>query len=155
MTEAVGNTDWEQITNYEHSRGVDAEALANRQALIDAYEAVSAGDYAPYWALIDPSVVFHEAPYLPYGGSHHGIEAVERAFAAVAATFSANRVEHHEVLTAGEYCISYFTCTFRIASNGVTGTLPVTEIFRFKNGKIVDWRVNYFDAAMMVEALTS
>jgi ketosteroid isomerase-like protein len=150
MNETVGNTKWEQITAH-YAPSVDATALANRQALIDAYKALP--DYAPYWALLDPDVTFHEAPCLPYGGSHSGLEAVQRAFAQVAETFSENHVEHHEVLTAGEYCVAYMTCSWRVAANGNRCMQPVTEILRFRNGKIIDWRVNYFDAAMVAKAI--
>ena len=57
------------------------------------------------------------------------------------------------VLTAGEYCILYQTITFTVAANGNTGTLPVAEMFRFRDGRIVEWRANYFDACMVAKAI--
>jgi ketosteroid isomerase-like protein len=153
MSDEVGNVGWAPVLDYCDSTGVDSIALANRKALLEVFEYFPSGDFNPFLALLDQEVTFHEAPCLPYGGSHCGIEATKRAFAEILATFSDARVEHHEVLTSGEYCIDYLTFRFRVAANGNTGTMPATEVFRFKNGKIVDWRVNYFDSHALAKAI--
>lgn len=145
--------DFEMILEYRDSPGVDATALANRQALIQAFDQMLAGDEAPFWALFDDEASFHEASCLPYGGDHRGIAAVRKAYAEMSATYSGMRTVFHEVLTAGEYCILYQTITFRVAANGNSGTLPVAEMFRFRSGKIVEWRANYFDADLVARAI--
>lgn len=146
-------TDWEVITTWRASSGLDATANANREALIDATHRIVAGDYDSYWALFDPEVRFHEAGCLPYGGTHEGLAATQTAYHRIGSVFSALRSEQHEILTAGDYCCLYTTITFTIAATGKTGVMPVAEIFHFRNGKIVDWRVNYFDAALFAEML--
>jgi uncharacterized protein len=153
-TDAVQNSDLAMVLEYRESPGVDATALANRQSLLAAFDALVAGDDAPFWALFDPDASFHEASCLPYGGSYAGIEEVKRGYAQMCATYSGMRSTFHEVLTAGDYCILYQTITFTVAANGNTGTLPVAEMFRFRNGRIVEWRANYFDACMVAKAIT-
>lgn len=147
------NPAFAMILEYRNSPGVDATALANRQALLAAFDGLLAGDDAGFWSLFDDDASFHEASCLPYGGSHQGIAAIKRAYAQMSATFSAMRTVFHEVLTAGEFCILYQTITFTIAANGNTGSFPVAEMFRFKAGKIIEWRANYFDACAMAWAI--
>jgi hypothetical protein len=33
--------------------------------------------------------------------------------------------------------------------------LPVAELFRFRDGKVVEWRALYFDACMVSKAIKS
>ena len=53
----------------------------------------------------------------------------------------------------GDYCILYQTIAFTVAANGNQGGFPVAEMFRFKDGKIVEWRANYFDACLMAKLI--
>jgi hypothetical protein len=153
MNDQVGNTAWGQAAGYRTSGGVDATAIANRQALIDAYDEIAAGNWEPFWLLFDAEATFHEAPCLPYGGSHRGLDATKKAFAEISRSFAALRAEYHEVLTAGEYCIAYLTIDFQVQEHGADWRLPVAEIFRFRDGRIIEWRINYFDATIMLQAL--
>ena len=145
--------DQELVLEYKSGRGVDAQALANRQALIDVFDQLLRGEEEGFWAMFDPDACFHEASCLPYGGTHQGLDAIKAGYLQMCATFSAMRSEFHEVLTAGDYCILYQTIAFTVAANGNTGGFPVAEMFRFRNGKIVEWRANYFDACAMAKAI--
>jgi len=147
MSDSDGGYGWELTLEYPNSRGMDERAAANRRALIDAYTRMTVGDFEAFFALLDEDVVFYEADCLPYGGEYRGIEAVREAFAALGASFAWMRAVHHELLAAGDYCIAYITVTFELAGSGKTGSTPLTEIFRFRGDKIVEWRVNYFDVA--------
>jgi hypothetical protein len=154
LSEVGEVTDWEVVTTWRTSSGLGATANANRQALTDATLRIVAGDYEAYWALFDPDVRFHEAACLPYGGTHEGLAATQAAYHRIGAIFSALRSEQHEILAAGDYCCLYTTISFTLAANGRSGVMPVAELFQFRNGKIVDWRVHYFDAALFAELLT-
>lgn len=145
--------DQQLVLGYKDSAGVSEQALANRQALIGVFDQLQHGEDAGFWALFDPEASFHEASCLPYGGSHHGIEAIKRAYGEMCSTFSAMRSEFHEVLTAGDYCILYQTIEFTVAANGNRGGFPVAEMFRFSDGRIVEWRANYFDACLMARLI--
>jgi hypothetical protein len=61
VNDPIGNSDWQTIVGYRNSPGVDATAMANRQALLEAFDALPAGDYAPYWAL--NSLTFRLQPF--------------------------------------------------------------------------------------------
>ena len=108
----VDTAEQVMVMGYKTGRGVDEQALANRQALIEVLDQLQRGEEQGFWALFDPEASFHEASCLPYGGSHHGIEAIKAAFYTMCATFSAMHTEFHEVLTAGDYCILYQSIEF-------------------------------------------
>ncbi len=145
--------DQELVLEYKSGKGVDAAALANRQALIDVFDQLLRGEEEGFWAMFDPDATFHEASCLPYGGTHKGLAAIKAGYLQMCATFSAMRSEFHEILTAGDYCILYQTIEFTVAANGNQGGFPVAELFRFKDGKIVEWRANYFDACLMAKLI--
>jgi ketosteroid isomerase-like protein len=133
----------------------DPETVArNRQTLLTALDAVAAGDAEGFWSIFDPEVVFHEAPCLPhYGGEHRGLAATQAAFARLNAVFSRTKSVFETVLAGGDLAILYQTITFEVRANGNTGVLPVSELFRFRNGKVIEWRALYFDSAMMAQAI--
>ena len=45
------------------------------------------------------------------------------------------------------------TISFKVQSTGRTGTLPVAELFRFKDGKVIEWRACHFDSSMVAAAI--
>jgi hypothetical protein len=52
---------------------------ANTELLLEVFRAVQERHDAALFRRYDPAVEFHETPTLPYGGTHHGFEAVMRA----------------------------------------------------------------------------
>ena len=147
-------SDQKMIVQFCDSPEADAVARANRKTLIDALSSLMAGGEAAFWAIYDPDVVFHEAPGLPYGGAHHGLEATKSAFAEMCATYADMHTVFEAVLADQDIVILYQTITFKVAANGNTGTLPVSEMFRFRDGKVIEWRALYFDTAMVAKAIT-
>jgi ketosteroid isomerase-like protein len=130
-----------------------ATAERNREALLAAFDALKSGDDARFWGLFDPAVSFHEAACLPYGGTHEGLEATQRAFARMAATFSKMHSVFEQVLAEGDLVILYQTITFEVAANAQAGSIPVAELFRFREGRIIEWRALYFDADLVARAI--
>jgi len=152
--DAPNPTDTQSIVlEYEKFPAFDETAQANRQAITDALVAMAGGDADAFWSLFDPDATFYEASCLPYGGAHHGLEAVQRAFGELAASFSKMHSEFEALLASRDIVILYQHIDFESAKTGKTGGFPVAELFRFKDGKIIEWRAHYFDACEMAEAL--
>ena len=131
------------------------ETDRNRQAVLAAFDAVAMGDGDPFWALFDDAVVFHEAESLPYGGTFHGIEAVRAAHARIRPYFDRLDADIEQVLAAGDMVLAYLQLDFRVAGNGRSGSMPVTELYRFRDGRIIEWRALYFDAGAIAAALAA
>ena len=151
---AEQGSDQSMTLQYREAPRDPGIAERNKALLLDALDAVAAGDFAPFWAMFHPDVVFHEAPCLPYGGMHKGLEATKKAYQHMADTYSGMHSVFEDVLVGGDLAILYQTITFRVKANGNTGTLPVAELFRFRDGKVVEWRALYFDSNMVAKAIT-
>lgn len=133
--------------------GEDTER--NRQNLVAALDLLVAGDKEPFWALFDPEMSFHEAECLPYGGSYHGLEVAQKAHGQVYDLFDRIHIELEQIMAAGDLAIAYATMTYRVRKNGRTGTFTLAELYRFRGGKVIEWRIHYFDASKVAEALAA
>lgn len=103
---------------------------------------------------MDNDVTFHEASCLPYGGTHRGLEATKAAYARLCSSFVSMHAEMEAVLASRDIVVLYQTITFVAKDTTIGGTLPVCELFRFKEGKVIEWRALYFDACVVAKALT-
>ncbi len=149
----MSSADPAMVLAFRDAPGFDETAAANRALLVGALEQIEAGNFAAFWDIYDPEVTFHEASCLPYGGTHRGLEATKRAYAQLSATFSEMKAVMEAVLASRDICILYQTITFRTADAGITGSFPVCEVFRFRAGKVIEWRACYFDACLMADAI--
>ena len=140
---------------YREHPGSDAVAAENRAILAGAIDSVLAGDRDAYWAIYHPDAVFHEADCLPYGGAHRGIEAIKTGYGMIHQVFDGVHALFEELLAAGDIVIAYQQIDFRVRKNGRTGSFPVAELFRFRDGKVIEWRALYFDADMVTRALAA
>lgn len=131
----------------------DHEAARNRALIEGALEQVLAGNFDGFWDIFSPGVTFHEAACLPYGGAHVGLEATKAAYARMGSTFARMSSVLEAVMASRDLAILYQTITFEVAATGRTGSFPVCEIFRFRDGKVIEWRANYFDADLMARAI--
>jgi hypothetical protein len=128
-------------------------AESNRRIIMDVLDRLVAGHGDAFWEIFSPDVVFHEAACLPYGGAHRGLEATRKAFDVLCNTFSDNKVVFEQVLAAGDIVIAYQTISFRVQKNGNAGAIPVAELFRFRDSKVVEWRACYFDSNLVAAAI--
>jgi ketosteroid isomerase-like protein len=151
--DSADDADLAMVLEFRDAPGFDAIAEHNRARLVGALEQIKAGNFEAFWDIYDPDVTFYEASCLPYGGTHRGIEATRRAYAQLSATFSEMKSVMEAVLASRDLCILYQTITFRTAEAGVAASFPVCEVFRFRDGKVIEWRACYFDACLMARAI--
>ena len=141
------------VMAYKHCAIPVDETERNRAAVLAAFDAIAGGDSGPFRAMFDPEVVFNEAACLPYGGAYRGIEAVKAGFAGIFETFDQVHALFEQLLVAGDIAIAYQQIDFRVRGNGRRGSFPVAELFRFRDGKVIEWRALYFDADMVAKAI--
>jgi len=142
------------VLAYRVAGASDADATRNRALLADALDAAAAGHDEAFWSIYDSDVVFHEAACLPYGGAYSGIDAVKTGFAGIYKTFDHIHAVFAQLLVAGDIAIAYQQVDSRVRGNGRTGSFPVAELFRFRDGKVTEWRALYFDADMVAKAIS-
>jgi ketosteroid isomerase-like protein len=120
-------------------------AASNRRAIEDAYRAMLTGNPAALFTLLAADVKFHEAPSLPYGGSWSGPEGASAGVAAMFGAWSHLRIEIEEFVAAGDIVIVYMWMRATARASGEVYEGPTAEVFRFKGGKITEWRPIYWD----------
>jgi ketosteroid isomerase-like protein len=131
--------------NIREDGGLNETARANRELLAKAYREMAAGDGDAIMRLLDPEVFFTEAPSLPYGCEARGIAEVRKAITGIHAAWRDLRAEILEYLAAGDLVIAYMVITGISEATGREYKGPLAELFRFRNGKVVEWRPLYWD----------
>jgi hypothetical protein len=148
------DTEHTTVLQYLTEPGDPKVAEANRKKVMSALEGITAGNhFDQWWDMFHPDATFHEAGCLPYGGAHKGIENIKKAFSQVPALYKKMHTVFEQILAQGDIVILYQVINFTVRSNGNTGTLPVSEIMRFKDGKVIEWRACYFDANFVCKQL--
>jgi uncharacterized protein len=155
MDTSFEDQPFQSILRYKQPANAPELAAAYRQSLLEAFDASAAGDSKPLWALFDPDVVFYVAACLPYGGIHRGIDATRKAHSIAHGCYDRARVEVEQIFFAADLAIAYLHLTFRVRRNGRTGSLPMCELYRFRGGKVVEWRALHFDAEYLAKLITA
>lgn len=145
MTEPLRAPKSKLTLSTPESGGLTETARRNRELLAQAYREMLAGDGDALVRLLDPEVFFTEAPSLPYGCEAHGIPEVRQAIAGIHAAWRDLHAEIFEYLAAGDLVIAYMVITGISEATGREYKGPLAELFRFRNGKIIEWRPLYWD----------
>lgn len=118
----------------------DDEASANVALVKSGYAAFAVGDMASVQALLAPELVWHEAETLPYGGVHHGPEAVmQQVFAAIGQDWSDYAAEPLQFIDGGDHII--VLGEYRGIHNVSGGRLktPFAHIWHMADGRLVEF----------------
>ncbi|KAF2331939.1 nuclear transport factor 2 family protein [Flavobacterium daemonense] len=114
-------------------------------------------DFDTMATLIEDGAVYTQATGLPYGGTYVGFQEWTTMFAKSAEFFEL-QIEKEPVYfsdaTKNEVII-YFTINCKSKKSGKTLSMPISEHFDLKNGKITAIRPFYYDTKQFVEFLKS
>lgn len=120
-------------------------------------------NYDAMLELFDEDCIVYEPAALPYGGTFKAPNAImqlsESLFQHLDALSAwwANMPPGHEdtgVIANDEFAVLYGYMYGRSSKTGKEFTVPVTERFRVKDGKIVELWVFYHDTSIVVDACT-
>lgn len=114
-------------------------------------------DFTKMATLIDDNAVYNQAIGLPYGGNYIGFNEWTKMYAKSAEFFDL-QIEKEPVYfsdaTKNEVII-YFTINYKAKKSGKSLSMPISEHFDLKNGKITAVRPFYFDTKQFAEFLKS
>lgn len=106
-----------------------------------------------YENIIAEDCVLHEAEALPYGGVYHGRDVMKEVLAGVIGSFDEFEFEIFNYLAGGDEVVVHL----RIAGVGRESrkpfSTPIMELWRIRDGKVVELRPFLYDAASIVDAL--
>jgi ketosteroid isomerase-like protein len=118
------------------------------------YEILAGGDRdGAYATLVADDCVLYEAETLPYGGVYHGRDLMQRTLEGVIRRFDEFEFEIFNYLAGGDEVVVHL----RIAGVGRESrkpfAIPIMELWRIRDGKVVELRPFLYDAGALAEAL--
>ncbi len=94
---------------------------------------------------LDPEVVLHQTPDLPWGGDYRGHEGYEAWANKMSDAFDQLELKDTRFLTADDTVIILCRLITRSRRTGETLDLPMAQMVRVKSGKIVEFRPFYWN----------
>ena len=112
-------------------------------------------DFNTMVTIIEEDAVYNQAEGLPYGGTYKGFNEWTKMFAKSAELFDL-QIEKEPVYfsdASKNEVIIYFTINCKSKKSGKTLSMPISEHFDLKNGKITAIRPFYYDTKQFAEFL--
>ncbi len=118
------------------------------------YQYLADGDRdGAYANIVAEDCVLHETGVLPYGGVYHGRALMKATLAGVVAGFDEFACEIRNYLAGGDEVVVHL----EIAGVGRVSRkpfkVPIMELWRIRDGKVVELRPFLYDAAAIADAL--
>ncbi|MEM7738067.1 MAG: nuclear transport factor 2 family protein [Deinococcota bacterium] len=127
--------------------------MTNIETVAAFYTALRSSNYAAVSALLDDDFTLQQASSLPYGGEYKGIEGIKtffQLFFDVWENFSSQHVRYVDLDDHSVLALSQISATTK---TGVDLDMPMTQIFRVNDGKLLEARPFYWDTAAIVQAV--
>ena len=102
---------------------------------------------------LDPDVVMHQAPALPYGGSWHGHRGIEDFMAAMSRAWTSLEFLDRKFVVEGESVVVVNRGRLRARATGRTLDTSVMQLITVKDGLITEIQPFYWDTAAVLDAL--
>lgn len=99
---------------------------------------------------LDPDAVVVETESLPYAGLWHGRKGFDDLCAKVLDSFKDFMVSPEEIIDAGDYVIALCACSGKNKKTGKAFRTSIAEIWKFKDGKVIQVRPFYLDTHAML-----
>ena len=96
-------------------------------------------------ATLDPEVVLHQSPDLPWGGEYHGHEGYAEWARAMSAAFDQLQVREQRYFVEGDTVVIACRLITRARSTGKTLDLPMTQTVRVRGERILEFRPFYWN----------
>lgn len=130
----------------------------NLKVVAQYYESLfKTRDFTTMASLVEPGAIYYQAEGLPYGGTFTGFEEWTKMYAKSAEFFEL-QIEKEPVYfsdASKNEVIIYFTIKAKAKKSGKTLSMPISEHFDLKNGKITAIRPFYYDTKQFAEFLKS
>jgi ketosteroid isomerase-like protein len=126
----------------------EALTAETRRVVTAMYGAALRGDLAGFFDQIDPEVVTHEPPFLPYGGSYSGLGALQELLGErVAKHLDITRPTIDRVVVDGDRAFT----VIRLRCQETDDETLLAEEAVVRAGKVTELRVFYFDTGSLIE----
>lgn len=122
----------------------ECETIARR--MIDSFRA---GDTETAFNCVHPEGVISEADNLPYGGDWVGPDGFREIIATMSTTLEIDIIDY-TVFDSDDVTIMKANITFTSIATGNKVTMPIVELYRARDGKLIDMDIFYKDTAALI-----
>ena len=112
---------------------------------MNAGGADAGASFADMAATLDPDVVLHQSPDLPWGGEFRGHAGYEEWARQMSRAFDRLSVEDARFFTNGDTAVITCRLITRARGSGETLDLPMTQVVRVRGDHIVEFRPFYWN----------
>jgi ketosteroid isomerase-like protein len=116
-----------------------------------AYAAAARGDWETFMKEVTDETEFHEAPSLPYGGTYRGLADILRGAKWMAGAWEDFKFQILQYTAGGDLVVVHVLISGMGRKTGKSFSMPIMEMWRFKDGKVTELRPFYFDTHRCVE----
>lgn len=106
-----------------------------------------------YAHLVAEDCVLYEADVLPYGGVYRGRDVMKDALKGVIARFDEFEFKIFNFLASGDEVVVHLQIKGIGRDSRKPFQIPILELWRIRDGKIVELRPFLYDAAALADAL--
>ena len=106
-------------------------------------------------ATLDPDVVLHQSPDLPWGGEFHGHDGYKDWARQMSRAFDQLAVEDARFFTDGDTVVITCRLVTRSRASGQALDLPMTQVVRVRGDHIVEFRPFYWNVPAYCETVRS
>jgi ketosteroid isomerase-like protein len=128
------------------------QAATNIEKVRQAYVNLDSGNVDGFFADFAEDVVAYEADGLPYAGVFKSLSECRRLFNEMMTAWSHVQWDVKEFAGGGDIVVVAFDATFTARKSGKTFKMPILELWRFREGKVVELRPFYYDTHYIREA---
>ncbi len=136
-------------------REVIERFYAAEAAYMDAGGAVAGASFAAMAVTLDPDVVLHQSPDLPWGGEFHGHAGYEEWAAQMSRAFDRLEVRDSRFFTDGDTVVITCRLVTRSRAGCETLDLPMAQLVRVRGDRIVEFRPFYWNVPAYRETVRS
>jgi ketosteroid isomerase-like protein len=116
------------------------------------FETALSGDLEGLKKFLHPDVRVYEADSLPYGGVKVGIDAMVGLNDEVFKFWADISITIKHIFGEGEWVAALTEMQGTSRTTGVRFKVPLSEVFRIKDGKVVEITPYYFDTKLLYDA---
>ena len=128
---------------------------AAEDVYMNAGGADGGGSFADLAATLAPAVVLHQSPDLPWGGEFQGHAGYENWARQMSRAFDQLAVKDARSFAEDDTVVITCRLVTRARDTGETLDLPMTQVVRVHDGRIVDFRPFYWNVPAYRNAVRS
>lgn len=125
--------------------------MTNAEVLDKMGQALHIGDFDEMRKYLHPDMYVTEAESLPFGGVHRGPDGFIALITRVFTYWDDAKLEPKYRVEDGDRIVLFSELTAKGRKSGESFTMPLSEMFRFQDGQIIEIFPFYFDTKKLPE----